>query len=162
MTKSGEPPGSSPGKNPRKAQLDIGPCRRMQRRTYPFASVILSPGSKIGHTPRKNPHPLVGHKKCGNLPHQRISPAVMNGCSSHTVRSHKVVYHTFPCVASVFSAFFQIFLKKFCVLPKEEVLSLRRAPPPRPHASRRLWVPGVQEHNTASPALRQEDGLRHP
>ena len=27
----------------------------MQRRTYPFAFVILSPGSKIGHTPRKNP-----------------------------------------------------------------------------------------------------------
>ena len=27
----------------------------MQRRTYPFVSVILSPGSKIGHTPRKNP-----------------------------------------------------------------------------------------------------------
>ena len=27
----------------------------MQWRTYPFVSVILSPGSKIGHTPRKNP-----------------------------------------------------------------------------------------------------------
>ena len=26
----------------------------MQWRTYPFVSVILSPGSKIGHTPRKN------------------------------------------------------------------------------------------------------------
>ena len=35
--------------------MEIGPCRRMQRRTYPFAFVILSPGSKIGHTPRKNP-----------------------------------------------------------------------------------------------------------
>ena len=33
--------------------MEIGPCRRMQRRTYPFAFVILSPGSKIGHTPRK-------------------------------------------------------------------------------------------------------------
>lgn len=99
--------------------MDIGPCRRMQRRTYPFASVILSPGSKIGHTPRKNPLLSVGHRKSGNLPHQRISPAVMNGCSSHTVRSHGVVYHTFPCVASVFSANLQIFLKKICVLPKE-------------------------------------------
>ena len=31
----------------------------MQRRTYPFVSVILSPGSKIGHTPRKNSK--IGH-----------------------------------------------------------------------------------------------------
>ena len=31
----------------------------MQRRTYPFAFVILSPGSKIGHTPRKNPSALI-------------------------------------------------------------------------------------------------------
>ena len=32
----------------------------MQRRTYPFAFVILSPGSKIGHTPRKNPSAPMG------------------------------------------------------------------------------------------------------
>ena len=32
----------------------------MQRRTYPFAFVILSPGSKIGHTPRKNPSTPMG------------------------------------------------------------------------------------------------------
>ena len=32
----------------------------MQRRTYPFAFVILSPGSKIGHTPRKNPSVPMG------------------------------------------------------------------------------------------------------
>lgn len=40
--------------------MEIGPCRRMQRRTYPFAFVILSPGSKIGHTPRKNPPAPMG------------------------------------------------------------------------------------------------------
>ena len=40
--------------------MEIGPCRRMQRRTYPFAFVILSPGSKIGHTPRKNPSAPMG------------------------------------------------------------------------------------------------------
>ena len=40
--------------------MEIGPCRRMQRRTYPFAFVILSPGSKIGHTPRKNPFAPMG------------------------------------------------------------------------------------------------------
>ena len=35
------------------SKVNIGPHRRMQWRTYPFVSVILSPGSKIGHTPRQ-------------------------------------------------------------------------------------------------------------
>ena len=44
-----------PRKESSQSQSNIGPRRRMQLRTYPFVSVILSPGSKIGHTPRKNP-----------------------------------------------------------------------------------------------------------
>ena len=58
IRKSGEPRTAVPPEKYIAKTMEIGPCRRMQRRTYPFAFVILSPGSKIGHTPRKTRPPL--------------------------------------------------------------------------------------------------------
>ena len=60
IRKSGEPRTAVPPEKYIAKTMEIGPCRRMQRRTYPFAFVILSPGSKIGHTPRKNPSAPMG------------------------------------------------------------------------------------------------------
>jgi len=71
------------------SKVNIGPHRRMQWRTYPFVSVILSPGSKIGHTPRKNPPAL---RLCGgNLPHQRISRLAQLAYSAQAFRSQDVL-----------------------------------------------------------------------
>jgi len=71
------------------SKVNIGPHRRMQWRTYPFVSVILSPGSKIGHTPRKNPPAsrLYG----GNLPHQRISRLAQLVLSAQAFRSQEII-----------------------------------------------------------------------
>ena len=108
MTKSGEPClHSSPGKKHHKVKANIGPRRRMQQRTYPFVSVILSPGSKIGHTPRKNPSP----SGAGNLPHQRISRLAQDACNYlHKPFAAKKDYNTASCKLQVF---FGIFTKFF-------------------------------------------------
>ncbi|WP_294851204.1 hypothetical protein, partial [uncultured Gemmiger sp.] len=74
---------------------------------YPFVSVILSPGSKIGHTPRKNPpaYWLCG----GNLPHQRIS-RLAQLVYLHKPSAAKTYYNTrFPAL----QVFFGIFIKFF-------------------------------------------------
>ncbi|MFR4113251.1 MAG: hypothetical protein ACLT0Z_11480, partial [Gemmiger sp.] len=68
---------------------------------------ILSPGSKIGHTPRKNPpaYWLCG----GNLPHQRIS-RLAQLVYLHKPSAAKMYYNTrFP----VLQVFFGIFIKFF-------------------------------------------------
>ena len=109
MTKSGEPClHSSPGKTHHKVKANIGPRRRMQQRTYPFVSVILSPGSKIGHTPRKNPSP----SGAGNLPHQRISRLAQDACNYlHKPFAAKKDYST---VSHKLQVFFGVFAKFFC------------------------------------------------
>ena len=108
MTKSGEPClHSSPGKKHHKVKVNIGPRRRMQQRTYPFVSVILSPGSKIGHTPRKNPSP----SGAGNLPHQRISRLAQDACNYlHKPFAAKKDYNT---ASHKLQVFFGIFAKIF-------------------------------------------------
>ena len=108
MTKSGEPClHSSPGKKHHKVKANIGPRRRMQQRTYPFVSVILSPGSKIGHTPRKNPSP----SGAGNLPHQRISRLAQDACNYlHKPFAAKKDYNT---ASHKLQVFFGIFAKFF-------------------------------------------------
>ena len=108
MTKSGEPClHSSPGKKHHKVKANIGPRRRMQQRTYPFVSVILSPGSKIGHTPRKNPSP----SGAGNLPHQRISRLAQDACNYlHKPFAAKKDYNT---ASRKLQVFFGIFTKFF-------------------------------------------------
>ena len=108
MTKSGEPClHSSPGKKHHKVKANIGPRRRMQQRTYPFVSVILSPGSKIGHTPRKNPSP----SGAGNLPHQRISRLAQDACNYlHKPFAAKKDYNT---ASHKLQVFFGIFTKFF-------------------------------------------------
>ena len=117
MTKSGEPYlHSSPGKKHHKVKVNIGPRRRMQQRTYPFVSVILSPGSKIGHTPRKNPSP----SGAGNLPHQRISRLAQDACNYlHKPFAAKKDYNTASHKLQVFFGIFaNFFLQIFYVLPK--------------------------------------------
>ena len=108
MTKSGEPClHSSPGKTHHKVKANIGPRRRMQQRTYPFVSVILSPGSKIGHTPRKNPSP----SGAGNLPHQRISRLAQDACNYlHKPFAAKKDYST---TSHKLQVFFGVFAKFF-------------------------------------------------
>ena len=89
------------------SKVNIGPCRRMQQRTYPFVSVILSPGSKIGHTPRKNPSP----NGAGNLPHQRISRLAQDACNYlHKPFAAKKDYST---VSHKLQVFFGVFAKFF-------------------------------------------------
>ena len=94
----------------------------MQRRTYPFVSVILSPGSKIGHTPRKNPPAL--RRSGGNLPHQRISRLAQNACSNLPKPFAAVIdYSTRPPALQVFFGRFSKFFSEisaFC----------RKSPPP--------------------------------
>ena len=108
MTKSGEPRhfAVAPERIVAK-QVEIGPRRRMQQRTYPFVSVILSPGSKIGHTPRKNPSP----SGAGNLPHQRISRLAQDACNYlHKPFAAKKDYNT---ASHKLQVFFGIFAKFF-------------------------------------------------
>ena len=89
------------------SKANIGPRRRMQQRTYPFVSVILSPGSKIGHTPRKNPSP----SGAGNLPHQRISRLAQDACNYlHKPFAAKKDYST---VSHKLQVFFGVFAKFF-------------------------------------------------
>ena len=89
------------------SKVNIGPPRRMQARTYPFVSVILSPGSKIGHTPRKNPSP----SGAGNLPHQRISRLAQDACNYlHKPFAAKKDYNT---ASRKLQVFFGIFTKFF-------------------------------------------------
>ena len=89
------------------SKVNIGPRRRMQQRTYPFVSVILSPGSKIGHTPRKNPSP----SGAGNLPHQRISRLAQDACNYlHKPFAAKKDYNT---ASHKLQVFFGIFAKFF-------------------------------------------------
>ena len=113
MTKSGEPClHSSPGKTHHKVKANIGPRRRMQQRTYPFVSVILSPGSKIGHTPRKNPSP----SGAGNLPHQRISRLAQDACNYlhkpfAAKKDYSTVSHKLQVFFGVFAKFFTDFLR---------------------------------------------------
>ena len=111
MTKSGEPClHSSPGKKHHKVKANIGPRRRMQQRTYPFVSVILSPGSKIGHTPRKNPSP----SGAGNLPHQRISRLAQDACNYlHKPFAAKKDYNTASHKLQVFFGIFANFFTDF-------------------------------------------------
>ena len=63
--KTGEPLGSSPGNIYSKSNPNIGSAVSQESNfpageRIPSLSVIFSPGSKIGHTPRKNPSAPMG------------------------------------------------------------------------------------------------------
>ncbi len=83
----------------------------MQRRTYPFASVILSPGSKIGHTPRKNPSAPMGAAATSRINAYRGLRSLL---ILHKPSAAKMYYTTsLPVIASVFWHFYKIFFEKF-------------------------------------------------
>ena len=69
------------------------------REHIPSLSVILSPGSMIGHTPRKNPTRL---SPDGNLPHPRISMACTTCIIAQALCSREVFYHICVDYARVF------------------------------------------------------------
>src|SRR5699024_12191876 len=94
----------------------------MQRRTYPFVSVILSPGSKIGHTPRKNPPAL--RRSGGNLPHQRISRLAQNACSNLPKPFAAVIDYSTRAPA------LQVFFGRFSKFFSEISAFCRKSPPP--------------------------------
>ena len=79
----------------------------MQRRTYPFAFVILSPGSKIGHTPRKNPSAPMGAAATSRINAYRGLRSLFY---LHKPSAAKKDYSTrFPAL----QVFFGIFIKFF-------------------------------------------------
>ena len=96
--------------------MEIGPCRRMQRRTYPFAFVILSPGSKIGHTPRKNPSAPMGAAATSRI------NAYRGWCRTPVLHqpfaAKKYDTTIYRKLQVFFSANRKIFFEKFCILPK--------------------------------------------
>ena len=96
--------------------MEIGPCRRMQRRTYPFAFVILSPGSKIGHTPRKNPSAPMGAAATSRI------NAYRGWCRTPVLHQPFAAKKYDTTIYRKLQVFFQqivkYFFEKFCILPK--------------------------------------------
>ena len=96
--------------------MEIGPCRRMQRRTYPFAFVILSPGSKIGHTPRKNPFAPMGATATSRI------NAYRGWCRTPVLHQPFAAKKYDTTIYRKLQVFFQqivkYFFEKFCILPK--------------------------------------------
>ena len=100
--KTGEPLGSSPGNIlANQIRTLVPPVSQvaLPRERIPSLSVILSPGSMIGHTPRKNPTRL---SPDGNLPHPRISMACTTCIIAQALCSREVFYHICVDYARVF------------------------------------------------------------
>ena len=88
----------------------------MQRRTYPFAFVILSPGSKIGHTPRKNPSAPMGAAATSRI------NAYRGWCRTPVLHQPFAAKKYDTTIYRKLQVFFQqivkYFFEKFCILPK--------------------------------------------
>ena len=116
--KTGEPPGSSPGKIlANQIRTLVPPVSQvaLPRERIPSLSVIFRPVLRSDILRGNNPSQL---SPDDNLPHLRISPACTT-CIAQAFCSREIFYHIFVHLASVFSRFFRknpIFLFYFLLL----------------------------------------------
>ena len=119
MRKAGEPPSAVLPGQLTTMYLEIGPWRTVAPCTYPIALVIVSPGSKIGHTPRKNPSIAIANTATSRINAYRGLRRLLANYLHKPFAAEKDYSIRFPALQVFFGIFIKFFQKNFmlCRMP---------------------------------------------